>query len=180
MPLIDHLGLPLDTIRQWNSFLSSWAVMIAGGLNAYMPEGYFAAPNVQLRIDINLAGVREPDSEWPDEFDPPRRWQPGLPTASVPFALAIDEIEVRLFDSGSALVGVIELVSPTNKGSPGDPGRLQRQVPDLLEVGRRRPRDRRRHQAVCRPARRVDGTDQPRLAGKPIPVADGDFLSPQP
>ena len=118
MPLLDHFRPPLGHARPWEGFFSGWAVAITGSLNAAMPGGYFAAPNIDFRIAADLAAVREPGSEWPDEFDPPRRLTPGAPTATVPFAVASDEVEVRFFDSGAALIGVIELVSPAHKDCP--------------------------------------------------------------
>lgn len=79
--------------------------------------------------------VRRPGAEWPDEFDPPRRWQPGAPTATVPFAVASDEIEVRLFDGESALVGAIELVSPANKDRPGTRDDFNAKCQSHLKLG---------------------------------------------
>ena len=120
MPLLDHFHPPLYPSRQWPGFHSAWAVAIAGSLNAFLPEGYFAEPNIHFNIEVNVASTQRPGAEWPDEFDLMRRWQPAAPIATIPFALTTDVIEVLVFEAagGAVLTGAIELVSPANKDRP--------------------------------------------------------------
>ena len=55
MTLLDHFRPPLSTRRHWHAFHNAWATYIAGDLNASLPEGYFAEPNVQFGIEIDVA-----------------------------------------------------------------------------------------------------------------------------
>ena len=120
MPLLDHFHPPLYPTRQWTGFHSSWAVTIAGDLNTFLPKGYFAEPNIHFNIEVDVASMRKPGAEWPDEFDQARRWQPGAPAATIPFVMTTDEVEILVYESagGAVLTGAIELVSPANKDRP--------------------------------------------------------------
>ena len=53
MPLLDHFHPPLSERRQWHSFHSVWASMIALDLNRQLPPGYFADANVEFNIEID-------------------------------------------------------------------------------------------------------------------------------
>ncbi len=137
MPLLDHFHPPLYPSRQWSGFHSAWATAIAGNLNAFLPEGYFAEPNVHFHIEVDVASLRKPGAEWPDEFDPARRWQPTAPTATIPFAVATDEVEVLVFEAsgGAVLTGAIELVSPANKDRPATRDDFNAKCQSYLKTG---------------------------------------------
>ncbi len=59
MPLCDHFHPPLSTRRHWHAFHNAWATYIAADLNHRLPEGYFAEPNVQFGIEIDVAAFEE-------------------------------------------------------------------------------------------------------------------------
>ena len=60
MALLDHFHPPLEGRRHWHSFHNAWATSIAAGLNQHLPQGYFAEPNVQFGIEIDVATFDEP------------------------------------------------------------------------------------------------------------------------
>lgn len=128
MTLLDHFHPPLSLRRHWHAFHHAWATYLAADLNQRLPPGYFAEPNVQFGIEIDVATFEEP----PDAARPvPQpvetvpgvaagtvpRWTPPAPAQSIPFPIATDQVEVLVFDreAGPTLVGAIELVSPANK-----------------------------------------------------------------
>ena len=61
MTLQDHFGPPLGTRRHWHAFHNAWATYISSDLNGRLPEGYFAEPNVQFGIEIDVAAFEEAD-----------------------------------------------------------------------------------------------------------------------
>ena len=127
MALRDHFHPPLANRRHWHSFHNAWATAIAVNLNTYLPEGYFAEPNVQFGIEIDVATLQEPvDSDGPHSFSEETPslvlvgaagLTPPAPVQTLPFQPADDTVEVTIFntDAGPTLVGAIELVSPANK-----------------------------------------------------------------
>jgi hypothetical protein len=49
MLILDHFSPPLSVERVWHTFHHAWAAAIARLLNRrLLPDGYFAAPNVQV------------------------------------------------------------------------------------------------------------------------------------
>ena len=123
MPLQDHFRPPLGVRRHWHSFHSGWAHNIAADLNSRLPKGYFAEPNVQFRIEIDVAAFEA------TEFEPDLAWSAGLvravwtapaPTLTIPLPFITDVVEVQVFsgEGGPTLAGAIELVSPSNKDRP--------------------------------------------------------------
>ncbi len=121
MPLLDHFRPPLSTRRHWHSFHNAWSTYLADDLNQRLPEGYFAEPNAQFGIEIDVATYSEVDSgtssRWLEEYP---QWIPESPTVTLPFQLNTDVIEVQVFSfqEGPTLVGAIELISPANKDRP--------------------------------------------------------------
>jgi hypothetical protein len=94
-------------------------------LNARLPDGYFAEPNVQFGIEIDVAAFDD------TEFTPsmvlaaaPVRpgWNAPAPTLTIPLPVITDAVEVLVFDreGGPTLAGAIELVSPSNKDRPAN------------------------------------------------------------
>jgi hypothetical protein len=115
MPLLDHFHPPLSELRQWHSFPSVWASLIALDLNRQLPPGYFADPNVEFNIEIDVAAFED---EKPNTGV--ATWTPPAPTLTAPMALITDVVEIAVYNSeaGPVLVGAIELVSPANKDRP--------------------------------------------------------------
>jgi len=124
MMLQDHFRPPLSTRRHWHAFHNAWATYIASDLNTKLPEGYFAEPNVQFGIEIDVAAFEESQPGFANETgviqlptDAQSRWIPSEATQTVPFLPTTESVEVSIFDSesGPILKGAIELVSPANK-----------------------------------------------------------------
>ena len=81
MPLLDHLHSTLSERRHRHSFHNSWATYISSQLNTLLPEGYFAEPNVQFGVEIDVAAFEERSGT------PATQWTPSPPRASVPIEL---------------------------------------------------------------------------------------------
>jgi hypothetical protein len=115
VPLLDHFHPPLSDRRQWHAFHSVWASVIALDLNRQLPPGYFADPNVEFNIEIDVAAFED---EKPDAAPP--SWAPPAPTMTAPMALITDVVEIAIYNSeaGPVLIGAIELVGPANKDRP--------------------------------------------------------------
>jgi len=126
MALQDHFRPPLSTRRHWHAFHNAWATYIASDLNHRLPEGYFAEPNVQFGIEIDVATFEEflsseadylPENAKPQNALP---WKAPEPTQTVPFQPVSEAVEINIFndETGPILAGAIELVSPANKDRP--------------------------------------------------------------
>src|SRR5581483_6562091 len=119
MTLHDHFRPPLSERRHWHAVHNAWATYIASELNRLLPAGYFAEPNVQFGVEIDVAAFEEPDAGGP----PPGGsgvWTAAPPTRTLPFSLLEDVSEVLLFqqEGGPTLAAAVELVSPANKDRP--------------------------------------------------------------
>lgn len=119
MPLLDHFHPPLSERRHWHSFHNAWATYLSSRLNALLPEGYFAEPNVQFGVEIDVATFGETSSAT-DGATALAGWTPPPPLASLPFEMSGTLVEVGIFSrsGGPELAGAIELVSPANKDRP--------------------------------------------------------------
>ena len=117
MPLFDDFRPPLSVRRHWPAFHNAWATFLASHLNQFLPEGYFAEPNVQFGIEIHVAVPAEGDFYVAESA---AGWMVPIPTQTVPVAIVSDVVEVQVYDreGGPVLAGAIELVSPTNKDRP--------------------------------------------------------------
>lgn len=117
MPLRDHFHPPLSERRHWHAFHNAWAASIAAALNERLPEDYFAEPNVQFGIEIDVATFSEPPSPASAKEEGPERWTPAEPVHTVPLLLEEEVAEVRVYCTaeGPVLVAALELVSPSNK-----------------------------------------------------------------
>ena len=92
---------------------------MAASLNQQLPSGFFAQPNVQFGIEVDVAAfdtkqqaIREPVVTYDAKL-----WQPSQPTDTMPFPIVTDVVEVQVIDERGypTLVGAIELISPANK-----------------------------------------------------------------
>jgi len=125
MPLLDHFQPPLGVRRHWHAFHNAWATYIASDLNRRLPDGYFAEPNVQFGIEIDVAAFEEAEFEpslvlsaGPLQVD----WVVPAPMLTIPLPIITDVVEVVVFDreGGPTLAGTIELLSPSNKDRPAN------------------------------------------------------------
>jgi hypothetical protein len=121
--LQDHFRPPLGTRRHWHAFHNAWATYISSDLNRLLPEGYFAEPNVQFGIEIDVATFEEAVSArnlaW--SADPMLGgWDAPAPSQTIPLPVVTDIVEILVFDreGGPTLTGAIELISPANKDRP--------------------------------------------------------------
>jgi hypothetical protein len=66
MPLLDHFGPPLHTLRTWTSFFHMWACHLLDVLNEHLPEEYHGCLLIQVGGYPNLM-TREPNER--DRFE---------------------------------------------------------------------------------------------------------------
>src|SRR5436305_12578838 len=101
MPLLDHFHPPLNVTHPWKGFHSAWANAITNQLNAVLPEGFYAIPEVPLgdQIEIDVASLERAGNGAAAGgglatavWAPPR---PGL-TAAVDFA-RVRGVEIHVF-----------------------------------------------------------------------------------
>src|SRR5258708_654126 len=127
MALQDHFQPPLSIQRHWHAFHHAWATYLASDLNQRLPEGYFAEPNVQFGIEIDVATFEETvyhapggASSGPTAVALPEVWTASAPTQTIPIDLPDAVVEVLIYsqEGGPTLAGAIELVSPANKDRP--------------------------------------------------------------
>lgn len=120
--LLDHFHPPLKGRRHWTGFHSRWGGNIAVDLNNRLPDGWFAEPTVHWGIEVDVAAFEDEEvavgmiSDGTNKPD----WQPPAPVKTIGFSFSTDIVEVRIYhDFGDVpLVGVVELVSPSNKDRP--------------------------------------------------------------
>jgi hypothetical protein len=136
MPLQDHFRPPLSARRHWHAFHSAWATYLSSQVNRYLPQGYFAEPNVQFGIEIDVASFEEANGV-PSQWSGPVQWSPPAPLQTVPFAVITDFVEVTIFhtEGGPTLAGAIELVSPANKDRPEHRDAFVAKCQTLLQQG---------------------------------------------
>lgn len=120
--LLDHFHPPLKRLRHWTGFHSHWASSIATDLNRRLPDGWFAEPNVDWGIEVDV-GTFEESKQLASAASLAANaggWDPPEPAQSISFALTTDIVEVRVYeDLGDVpLAGAIEFVSPANKDRP--------------------------------------------------------------
>ena len=127
MPLEDHFHAPLSQRRHWQAFHNAWATHLAADLNQRLPKNYFAEPNVQFGLEIDVSTWEEPPStsrldrncasKQPADNAMVSQWKPPAPAQVIPFPFLGDTVEIAVFqiEEGPELVGAVELVSPANK-----------------------------------------------------------------
>jgi hypothetical protein len=135
MTLHDHFRPPLSVRRHWHAFPNAWATYLASDFNSLLPEGYFAEPNVQFGIEIDVATFEESDLR--SGGAGAAIWSPPAPTQTIPFAIATDVVEVLVYDSreGPTLAAAVELVSPANKDRPAHREAFASKCETYLQAG---------------------------------------------
>jgi hypothetical protein len=124
MGLNDHFHPPLSARRPWHSVHHAWCTTLSADLNARLPEGYVAMPNVQFNIEIDVATFDDrpgrgvgAQSGVESGGATTAVWSPPRPEQSLRFPLVTDAVEALVYnqEGGLTLAGAIELVSPANK-----------------------------------------------------------------
>jgi hypothetical protein len=117
MPLRDHFHPPLSERRHWHAFHNAWAASIAAGLNQRLPEEYFAEPNVQFGVEIDVATFAEGTSPTRGSDSRSELWTAPAPVHTIPLLVEEAVVEVHVYSTaeGPVLVAAVELVSPSNK-----------------------------------------------------------------
>jgi len=133
MALRDHFRPPLALRRHWHAFHNAWCTYLSSHLNDLLPSGYFAEPNVQFGIEVDVAAFEENAPE----LQLASSWNVPPPTQTVPITLASDVVEVQIYgrDGGPTLAGAIELVSPANKDRPESRDALVTKCAAYLQAG---------------------------------------------
>jgi hypothetical protein len=133
VPLLDHFHPPLSERRHWHAFHNAWATYLSAQLNSRLPAGYFAEPNVQFGIEIDVAAFDEGTTTQPTAID----WTPPPPHRSVPVSLTGAVVEVGVFSraGGPVLAGAVELVSPSNKDRPASHDALVSKCAAYVQAG---------------------------------------------
>jgi hypothetical protein len=135
MALLDHFQPPLKGRRHWHSFHHAWATFISSDLNKRLPEGWFAEPNVQFGIEIDVATFDDSEGQrFPDLLS---GWKPPSPVLTAPFTAVTDKVEVNIYDStaGPVLAGAIELLSPAKKDRPASREAFVSKCETLIQQG---------------------------------------------
>ncbi|GAB1540473.1 hypothetical protein NUACC21_31420 [Scytonema sp. NUACC21] len=137
MVLLDHFHPPLSMRRHWHAFHNAWATYISSDLNLRLPQGYFAEPNVQFGIEIDVAAFEETEKTEVDSLDTPVQWKPPTPSQTLSFQPAGESVEISIFNSeaGPILAGAIELVSPANKDRPSHQNAFVAKCQTYLQQG---------------------------------------------
>ena len=123
MPLLDHFRPPISQQHSWESFHSNWATRLADLLNEELPPEFLAEEQThagRLEIDVATYAHATTGSNGVALLEP-KTWAPSAATATIPLVFP-DAFEVRIFHTsgGMTLVGVIELISPSNKDRPDE------------------------------------------------------------
>ncbi len=124
--LLDHFSGALETYRDWHGFHQMWASVLAADLNRHLPEGWFAEPNVQFQIEIDVAAFETSDAgaapavARQESIGPLENWSPPAPTSvlEVPGWYDVVAVEIYAPQRPRSLAGAIEIVSPSNKDRP--------------------------------------------------------------
>ena len=130
MPLFDHFHPPLYPHHHWESFHSNWATRIADGIAAVLPAEFQVEEHTHAGVgfEIDVAAYEGPTPPHDHASSGPAlatlvapAYAPPVPDRTIPAVFA-DSFEVRVFSTtaGLTLVGVIELVSPSNKDRPAE------------------------------------------------------------
>lgn len=148
MPLLDHFHPPTQDLLAWESLHAAWATHLADALNErWLTQEYLAAEHRHLgpsaEIDVaTFARPATPAIPAPPSMGNgavatmPQAWAVPAATCTIP-ALFPGCFEVRIFADrgGWLLVGVIELVSPSNKDRAEERRAFAAKCASLLHEG---------------------------------------------
>ena len=145
MPLLDHSRPPLSDSYPWESIHSAWASQIAEKLNTLLPSKFYALENKRFGNEIEIdVGTFDRDPTAPSASSngtttallTAPAWAPPTPRKTITMEFP-DTLEVRVFlrEGRPKLVGVIELVSPSNKDRPAARDAFVAKCVDFLSNG---------------------------------------------
>jgi hypothetical protein len=130
MPLLDHFHPPLFPHHHWESFHSNWATRIADGISALLPPEFQVEEHTHAGVGFEIDVATYQENRYPARNGSAGAatatlaapaYAPPIPDGATPAAF-VGNFEVRVFNTtaGLTLVGVIELVSPSNKDRPAE------------------------------------------------------------
>lgn len=131
--LLDHFRPPLSHEIGWKGFHNQWASVMAADLNTRLPPGWRAYSEVEFGIEIDVGVTTWETGIGSSQPEEPMR----APTATIPFMLLTDRIEVKIVNRSysPSLVGAIELVSPANKDRPEHRNAFVAKCQSILQDG---------------------------------------------
>lgn len=126
MPLRDHFRPPVDNKHAWEELHGGWPMVIVQRLYGLLPEGYVAAPGVDVgaAFEIDVSAYEKEEALAGSAAGggvATAAWVAPTPTFTLEADLSDqDEFEVRVYDARRErqLVAAIEIVSPANKDRP--------------------------------------------------------------
>src|SRR2546430_10836510 len=102
---------------------NAWSTYLASHLNEQLPEGYFAEPNVQFGIQIDVAAWEESEAV---AIPFSSSWTAPPPTQTVPIVLITDLFEILVYSRE----GGPTLAAPSS--SLGQRTRIAHRIPTHL------------------------------------------------
>ena len=124
MPILDHFSDKIKRISHFHSFHNAWATQIAFELNKILPKGFIAEPNVHLgnlgEIDVRDDELcRHRGTTLRDTTALLTQYHAPAPKRTIQVSFPEEtEIFIVNISQARATVGVIEIVSPSNKDRP--------------------------------------------------------------
>jgi hypothetical protein len=140
MPLRDHFHSPLNDTHSWDEIHGQWPGELVRQLAKLLPQGYRAAPKIQLGSALEFPIATSVDVSVNDAVTATLAPQLATlaPTRTIDADLSEqDEYEVRIYDTARnrQLVAVIELISPSNKDRPDSRELFLCKIASLLQQG---------------------------------------------
>lgn len=118
MPILDHFSDKIKRISHFHSFHNAWATQIAFELNKILPKGFIAEPNVHLG-NLGEIDVRADELLPEDTTALLTQYHAPAPRRTIQVSFPEEtEIFIVNISQARATVGVIEIVSPSNKDRP--------------------------------------------------------------
>lgn len=120
MPLLDHFHHPMKSLLQWGSMHIEWMSALSNSFNAALPPKFYAEPGAHFGIEVDVASLERfgDPAQNGDYGDWRPEWDAPTATATLPYAVATDELETLIYEDASGgirLVGAVEFISPANK-----------------------------------------------------------------
>jgi hypothetical protein len=118
MPILDHFSDKIKRISHFHSFHNAWATQIAFELNKILPNGFIAEPNVHIG-NLGEIDVRADELLSEDKTALLTQYHAPAPRGTIQVSFPEEtEIFIVNISQTRATVGVIEIVSPSNKDRP--------------------------------------------------------------
>lgn len=127
MTLKDHFRPPITETNRWRNFLGRWAYAMCDRLNVITRRRYVTEGDVYRSRYVGAEVARSYRSK-----------KYVMPPASLSFPIVFPDVcEVQIFDLDDSrkLVGVIEIVSPSNKSRPAHRAAFAAKCMAYLQTG---------------------------------------------